>query len=214
MSIKYKYIDFTELESGDDFELLIRELLYNKGLEVYWSGKGPDGGRDLLCIENYNSEFKNSSKRWLVQCKNNAKSGNSVGREDLGTIVNDCNIHNAEGYILICSIYPSSAAVEVLEGIEKNFGILTCFWDYKMIELMLMRPDNWSLINTFFPKSAKKIDLQIAQLESDFWRICYKGYVFYYSLRLGTNFNNYFYEAMERVSELESLVLPEGHFCD
>lgn len=41
-------IDFKELDKdGNDFELLIRELLYNKGLEVYWSGKGIDGGKDL-----------------------------------------------------------------------------------------------------------------------------------------------------------------------
>ncbi len=29
-------LDFKEIDkNGDDFELLIRELLYNKGLEVY-----------------------------------------------------------------------------------------------------------------------------------------------------------------------------------
>lgn len=67
MIVNNKYIDFKELDkNGDDFELLIRELLYNKGLGVYWSGKGPDGGRDLLCIEKYKSEFKSTNKRWLV----------------------------------------------------------------------------------------------------------------------------------------------------
>lgn len=73
-------INFKELSSsGDEFELLVRELLYNKGLEVYWSGKGPDGGKDLLCIERNNSCFKTSTKKWLVQCKHNANSGKAVG---------------------------------------------------------------------------------------------------------------------------------------
>lgn len=85
MAIKYKMLDFAELDvNGDDFELLVRELLYNKGLEVYWSGKGPDGGRDLLCVEKYKSNFKEVRKRWLIQCKHNAHSGNSVGVNDLG----------------------------------------------------------------------------------------------------------------------------------
>ena len=52
-------LDFKELnEDGNDFELLVRELLNNRGLEVYWSGKGADGGKDLLCIETHNSNFK------------------------------------------------------------------------------------------------------------------------------------------------------------
>ena len=75
-------LDFKEIDkNGDDFELLIRELLYNKGLEVYWGGKGPDGGKDLLCIERYQSYFKWFTRRWLVQCKHNAHSGKAVGKE-------------------------------------------------------------------------------------------------------------------------------------
>lgn len=72
-------LDFKELGvSGDDFEILVRELLYNKGLEVYWSGKGADGGKDLLCIEKPLSNFKSVEKRWVVQCKHNANKGRAV----------------------------------------------------------------------------------------------------------------------------------------
>lgn len=45
-------LNFKELpEDGNDFELLVRELLYNRGLEVYWSGKGADGGKDLYVLK-------------------------------------------------------------------------------------------------------------------------------------------------------------------
>ena len=185
--------------------------MYNKGLEVYWSGKGPDGGRDLLCIEKYKSEFKSTNKRWLVQCKHNAHSGKAVGKNDLSGIRNDCDANKATGYILVCSTYPSSTVVNELEAIEKESNITTCFWDYATIERILMRPSNWSLINTFFPNSAKCMGIQVAQIEPDFWRIFYNGYVFYYSLRLGVNFNNYFEDAKKRIDELKNLKLPRGN---
>lgn len=110
-------------------------------------------------------------------------------------IRNDCDANKATGYILVCSTYPSSTVVNELEAIEKESNITTCFWDYATIERILMRPSNWSLINTFFPNSAKCMGIQVAQIEPDFWRIFYNGYVFYYSLRLGVNFNNYFEDA-------------------
>lgn len=49
-------LDFTELsDDGQDLELLIRELLFSTGYKVYWSVRGSDGGRDLICIEETNS---------------------------------------------------------------------------------------------------------------------------------------------------------------
>jgi HJR/Mrr/RecB family endonuclease len=136
-------LDFKELSvNGDDFELLIRELLYNKGLEVYWSGKDQDGGKDLLCIERQESCFKNSSKRWLIQCKHNAHSGKSVGIGDLDNIVDSCTEHNATGYLLVCSTYPSSGVVKRLEGIQNSGTITTAFWDCKVLERELLKPEN------------------------------------------------------------------------
>lgn len=56
-------LDFEEISSnGDDFELLIRELLYKKRMKVYWSGKGSDCGKDLLCIDKLHSNFKEIEK--------------------------------------------------------------------------------------------------------------------------------------------------------
>ena len=49
-------LDFKELpQDGEAFEQLIRELLFSYGMTVEWSGRGPDGGRDLICCESLKS---------------------------------------------------------------------------------------------------------------------------------------------------------------
>lgn len=192
-------LDFKELGvSGDDFEILVRELLYNKGLEVYWSGKGADGGKDLLCIEKPLSNFKSIEKRWVVQCKHNANKGRAVSPGDLEDIVGVCDEHNAQGYILACSTYPSSALVKRFEHIQNNKKITTVFWDSRSIERELLKPDNWNLANMFFPKSMSNSEWRISTIDPDFWHANFMGNIFYMSARLGTNYN-YFLKDMEQV---------------
>lgn len=206
-------LDFKELsQNGDDFELLVRELLYNKGLEVYWSGKGPDGGKDLLCIETYKSNFKSITKRWLIQCKHNAHSGKSVGTSELGSIENSCLQHNADGYLLVCSTYPSSSVVSTLDGIEHNSKLTTSFWDYRTLERQLLVPENWSLVNMFFPKSAQNLQWQISKIDTYFWHANYKGNIFYFSLRIGTNCDHYLKYIADRIEELHQLHMLNEHY--
>ena len=207
-------LDFTELaKDGNDFELLIRELLYNKGLEVYWSGKGPDMGKDLLCIERYNSHFHEFTRRWLVQCKHNAISGKSVGKEDLdSSIENICSAFHADGYLLVCSTYPSSAVVDILDGISNNGAVTTAFWDFKTLERQLLVPENWNIVNMFFPKSAKRLGWQISKIGSNFWHASYNGSVFYISLRIGSNCEGFLPDISSKVDELQNLQLPEKHY--
>lgn len=192
-------LDFKELEvSGNDFEILIRELLYNKGLEVYWSGKGTDGGKDLLCIEKPLSNFKTVEKRWLVQCKHYAHSGRAVSSSDLEDIVGACDEHNATGYLLVCSTYPSSSLVKRFEQIQNNKNITTAFWDYRTIERELLKPENWNLANMFFPDSMNNSKWRISTIQPDFWHANYDGNIFYMAARLGTNYN-YFLEDIENI---------------
>ncbi len=206
-------LDFKELDKdGNDFELLIRELLYNKGLEVYWSGKGPDGGKDLLCIEKYHSCFKEFTRRWLVQCKHNAHSGKAVGISELGGIENSCGLYNADGYLLVCSTFPSATVVQTLEGIESNKKITTAFWDCRTLERQLLVPENWSIVNMFFPTSSKQFGWQISKIDSCFWHANYKGNIFYFALRIGTNCDYYLKYIAERLDELKQLKLPENHY--
>ncbi|WP_449598478.1 restriction endonuclease [Niallia sp. Marseille-Q9988] len=36
---------------GTDLECLVRGIFVREGYETLWTGKGPDGGRDLLIVE-------------------------------------------------------------------------------------------------------------------------------------------------------------------
>jgi len=113
-------LDFTELsDDGQEFEQLIRELLFSLGFKVFWSGRGPDGGRDLLCLEERESIFHKDVRRWLVQCKHKARSQSSVGINDLDDIVDSCTQHDCEGYLLVTSTQPSSAVVQRLQTSRK-----------------------------------------------------------------------------------------------
>lgn len=209
-------LDFKELsKDGNDLELLVREILLTKGYNVQWSGKGPDGGKDLICIENRESEFLADSKVWLIQCKHKAHSGNSVGIEDLDDIVDSCNHHQAKGYLLICSTYPSSKVIERLEGITTNpkNDIEATYWDAVKIEQILSTPRLWKIAQRFFPNSSKNSSWEIYATENpNHWIANYRGYHFHLSNRIGSKVDYHFDSIDERINEIENIKLPEDHF--
>lgn len=99
-------MDFKELPvDGQAFEQLLRELMFNMGLHVEWSGRGPDGGRDLICKEILKGHFASQERIWLVQCKHKAHGGGSVGVGDLDDILSSCAQQGATGYLLACSTF-------------------------------------------------------------------------------------------------------------
>ena len=203
-------LDFTEIPNeGTEFELMIRELLYNKGLEVYWSGKGPDNGRDLIFIENPKSSFKIKKRKWLVQCKHFAGSNKAVGNYEIKDVSNDCNMHGADGFLLACSTYPSAALVTKLEQIELNTGISVVIWDCENLKRELLKPENLSIINTYLPISSKKMGWIINSVEPGFWHAFYKGNIFYISTRLSANVEPILMHIEKRIHEINNIKLPE-----
>jgi len=208
-------LNFTELSSdGQDLELLARELLFRRGFSVHWSGKGADGGRDLICVEYRDSFLLPDSKRWLVQCKHNAVSGKSVGIGDLDSIVDSCKQHSCTAYLLVCSTYPSSAVVQRLEAIAQAPGsIQTTFWDAVRIERLLSTPSNWSLAQRFFPKSAGALGWNVyATTSPNRWVVNHRGYYFHLSNRIGSSHDYHFESIDKRLDEIETIKLPEDHF--
>jgi hypothetical protein len=209
-------LDFTELnKDGKEFELLIRELLFSKGFKVYWSGVGPDGGRDLLCIEEHKSFFAPSQKKWLIQCKHNANGGGSVGIRDLDDIVDSCVQHNATGFILACSTQPSSAVVTRLESINNNpkNDITAIYWDYVFIEQALSSPALWRVAQRFFPISSEATSWKVYATENpNHWVVNFKGYYFHLANRIGSYHEHHFESISKRVEEIEAIELPDKHF--
>ena len=186
-----------------------------KGYRVYWSGKGPDGGRDLLCIEHRDSFFCPDEKRWLIQCKHNAHSGKSVGVAELDNIIDSCEQHDAEGYILACSTQPSSGVVNRLEAITNNVKnkVTAIYWDAVIIEQMLSNPNLWRVAQRFMPISSEASSWNVYATESpNHWVVNYSGYYFHLANRIGSNHEHHFDSIKNRIKEIEALDLPEKHF--
>jgi hypothetical protein len=209
-------LDFSELSAdGQGLELLVRELLLRRGFAVHWSGKGADGGRDLVCVERRGSYFVSDEKRWLIQCKHNAVSGKAVSAQDLDNIVDSCTQHGCTGFLLVCSTYPSSGAVNRLEGVTSAASnpIVTTYWDAVKLEQMLSTPRNWPIAQRFFPKSAAVEGWQIYGTERpNHWVVSYKGYYFHLTNRIGSSHEHHLESIRNRVADIESIPLPKDHF--
>ena len=198
-------LDFCELSAdGQDLELIVREILLKKGLIAHWSGKGPDGGRDLICTERQDSFFLPSDRRWLVQCKHNAISGKAVGVKDLDSVVDSCQQHACTGYVLACSTYPSSAVVQRLEAItaNSNLALVATYWDAVRIEQLLSTPSNWSLAQRFFPASADAWKVYATDRPNQ-WIVIYKSYYFHLLNRIGSQNEFHLESIKKRVEDID-----------
>jgi hypothetical protein len=188
-------IDFTELSSdGTKFEQLIRELLVRCGFEVHWTGVGPDGGRDLVVVERAEGALAPFQRKWLVSCKHYAKSGKSVGLDDVTDINDACDAVGAGGFLLACSTQPSSTVVRRFDEIEKR----------------LNAPRTFALNHLFFPESSKSNPWQIYATHSpSFWAANYKDYFLYLGSRIAHTFPT-LTDVEEIVRRLECIKLPTG----
>lgn len=209
-----KMLDFKELSiNGQDLEQLVRELLFNLGYKVSWSGRGADGGKDLICIEEKNSIFMKSSRKWLIQCKHKAISGASVGIGDLDEIVSSCLQHNCDAYLLVTSTQPSSGVVERLTQITNNpqTHVSATYWDAVDLERLLSTPETWNVAQRFFPVSATGWQI-FASDRPNHWTANFKGYYFQITNRIGSNCRMYLSNIEEKIKFIDTFPLPEGHF--
>lgn len=206
-------LDFQELPAdGQDFELLVREIMFREGFHVEWSGRGADGGRDIVCTEARQTILGLSSKRWLVQCKHFAHSGKSVGIGDLDDVVTSAAQHKCSGYLLACSTFPSSGVVQRLEAISANqeMRLNTSFWDAVQIERMLATPLMWRVAQRFFPRTATGFEI-FATESPNHWVVNFKGYYFHLSNRIGSHAQMHLESIEARVAEIQALPLPDKH---
>jgi hypothetical protein len=207
-------LDFKELsDDGQDLELLIRELLFSLGFRVSWSGSGPDGGKDLICVEELKSIFQNTTRNWLIQCKHKAKSGRSVGVSDLDDITSSCIQHNCVGYLLVTTTQPSSGVVERLEQITKNetTPIVASYWDAVELERKLTTPQQWCIAQRFFPNTAKGWQIYASD-RPNHWTANYKGYYLQLTNRIGSSCQLYLKKIEDWIETIELYPLPEKHF--
>ncbi|NIO70829.1 MAG: hypothetical protein GTN71_17795 [Anaerolineae bacterium] len=134
-------IDFTQIESGEEFELLCEDLLQAMGFSIEAKpARGPDLGKDIIAIQTVTDRAGFSeTHRYLVECKHYATSGKSVQERDIGSPVARMGTHQCDRYILITSTVPSEkvrAQLASIPNVVPNYratawskGDLTRFLD-------------------------------------------------------------------------------------
>jgi len=139
------YIDFKQIDSGEEFELLCEDLLRKMGYKIEEKvGRGPDLGKDL--IVSYSSAdpagFK-ESHRYLVECKHFAKSGESVKEEHIGNVAARMATHRCDRYLLITSTVPAEKTrVQLAAMPQLNSSFKAETWSKgELRRLLLQHPD-------------------------------------------------------------------------
>jgi hypothetical protein len=173
-------IDFKELPpDGRAFEQLVREMLLIYDLHPQWTGQGPDQGRDIIATETLSGPIAQAQRRWLVQCKHFAHSDRSVGREDVGSVIDDCRQISAGGYLLACSTQPSSGLMTKLKEISEKpeNGLITTVWDSVDFEKKLQEPRFFGLGQIFFPRTFAATPWKLYNRGApNVWTAQFKGY--------------------------------------
>jgi hypothetical protein len=155
-------IDFTELDGtveGEALEQMVRMLAQNMGLIAAYSGRGADNGKDLLVTDIEQGKLRSRPVRWLVSCKDRAKSGKSVTEVDAGSILDKVNQHNAKGFLLVTTTIPSTGLKQKLDALDIRGGgeIYTETWDSADLIRMLMRQENHDVLKAFLPESFRRL---------------------------------------------------------
>lgn len=213
-------LDFTELSpDGEDLEQLVRELCLALGYRAVWSGRGADGGRDLLITEPGDPLFGGKQRTWLASCKHTAHANRGAGRavngDDVGTdggISDALAQHGADGYLLVCTTVPSAALVTRLETIDRNKGIPIHVWDGVTLERMLTSPRGWAVAQRFLPVSADASGWRIFATESPnrFVGVT-RGFFIRLANRHGSTIPYQLDSVDERLDRAAAIELPEGH---
>lgn len=159
-------IDFTEIPpstSGpdrDEWELFIRELLEFLGFKIEVDpDRGTDGGRDIVAIEARKGVAGTTEIKWLVSCKHNAHSGESVKPSEEPDIHDRVKTHGCNGFLGAYSTLPSSGLAGKLNA--SNLEFQTLVYDRARIETFLLSsPRSIQLARRYFPNSIKKWEVE------------------------------------------------------
>lgn len=159
-------ISYDEISDWEQFENLVaayfrsldNEQNKNVVLEVNQSGKGSDGGRDILVKFLVNDSVRAFTRTWVVQCKFYARD---LKKSDLADINIPTLIHqyDANGYLLICKQGVINTLATMFEDLNKNCKLR---YDYvywtgaEFKEKILLA--NLSLQKQFFPEYYSNIE--------------------------------------------------------
>lgn len=121
-------LDFRNIRDEDHFENLVadyfRALADNPdnnivSVDAKQTGKGADGGRDILVELVFSDEIVTFKRTWVVQCKyreNNISPG-EIKEVNIPTLVHS---YNADGYLLVCKSNPTAGTTSLFERLNEK----------------------------------------------------------------------------------------------
>ena len=118
-------IDFTQIETGEKFELLCEDLLRAMGFTIDQPpARGADLGIDLVVSETVKDTMGLAEKHtWVIQCKHYAGSGRAVCFNDVRDYREAMDHVKTPHYLLITSTIPT-------QGLRDRFKDATQTGDY------------------------------------------------------------------------------------
>jgi len=137
-------IDFTRIESGEEFELLCEDLLQAMGFTIVQPpARGQDGGKDLIVSETVKDKMGFTEKRkTVVQCKHWAKSKKSVGFTEVSNyreVMDQCQVQR---YLLITSTLPTTDLQDKFEAVSGKGSYIALVWSKgDLARLLDQHPD-------------------------------------------------------------------------
>ena len=153
--LNFKDIPLANTGDGnqDTWELFSRDFLILRGYKIVEEpSRGPDGGIDIAVAESRPGIDGETIVRYLVSCKHNAHSGKAVSDSIENNITDRLKRHDCSGFIGFYSTLPSTALANAL----KNLGVEHTFYDYKKIEMFLMKiAGGFDLVKRYFPSYSK-----------------------------------------------------------
>jgi formylglycine-generating enzyme required for sulfatase activity len=144
-------IDFTRIESGEEFELLCEDLLQAMGFTVVQQpARGPEGGKDLIVGEVVRDKIGFAEERkWLVQCKHYAQSGRAVGFKEVANYRDAMDQYKVQRYLLITSTLPTEDLRVKFEATSRKGDYVAITWSKG--DLARLLDEHPEVRNRYFP---------------------------------------------------------------
>jgi formylglycine-generating enzyme required for sulfatase activity len=137
-------IDFTKIDSGEDFELLCEALLRAMGFAIVQApARGSDAGIDLIVSETVEDKMGFTQEhQTVVQCKHYAHSGKSVYFTDVANYREAMDQAEVRRYLLITSTLPSQDLQDKFSAVTETGDYVALIWSANdLARLLDKHPD-------------------------------------------------------------------------
>ena len=152
-------ISFSEISNWEEFEDLATSFFEklsrdkNDAIDVFVepSGKGSDGGRDILVTIKVNDSFMTFTRKWVVQCKFYDKDVTKSHLSDIN-IPSLISEYGADGYLLICRTGVTGPLSRQFEDLRKNCRNGNSYLIWRGSQFLDKLQEHDEIIERYFPK--------------------------------------------------------------